>query len=103
VESWGDQDPENMTLQQCVDMYKDPLTEDSIKAILELIKVAVDKKKKKSKVKKEKKRAEKINLAAAQDHKVSKKCIQDKGENEPIERKKRERKSSGHMWVGVEG
>jgi acyl carrier protein phosphodiesterase len=53
---------------------------------------------------KKKKRAEKIKLDVAQDHTVSKKCTQDKGENESTEKvsrkeKKEERKSRGHVWV----
>jgi hypothetical protein len=45
---------EEMTLQQYLDMYKQPLSDQSMEAILQLTEVAVDKKKKKKKKKKAK-------------------------------------------------
>jgi hypothetical protein len=41
---------DDMTLLQYINMYKKPLDEDSMGAILQLIEVAVEKKKKKSKI-----------------------------------------------------
>jgi hypothetical protein len=50
---------DHMTFQHCLDKYKPPLSEQSLKAILSLIEVAVEKGKKKSKKLKKDKIAEK--------------------------------------------
>jgi hypothetical protein len=44
---------DDMTLKQYLDMYKKPLNEDSMEAILKLTEVAAEKRKKKNKDKKE--------------------------------------------------
>jgi hypothetical protein len=49
------------------------------------------------------KRAKKIKLAAAQDHKVSKKCTEDKGENEPTEMVSRKEKKGEESQEGTCG
>jgi hypothetical protein len=45
-----------MTLQQYLDLYKEPLSEDAMQAIIKLTEVAQEKQKKKAKGKKEKKK-----------------------------------------------
>jgi hypothetical protein len=50
-----DETLEGMTLQQYIDMYKQPLSKNSREAILKLTEVAMEKKKKKNKDKKDKK------------------------------------------------
>jgi hypothetical protein len=49
-----DETLEGMTLQQYIDMYKQPLSKNSREAILKLTEVAMEKKKKKNKDKKNK-------------------------------------------------
>jgi arsenate reductase-like glutaredoxin family protein len=44
-----DEDLDDMTLQQYIDMYEHPLNEESLQAILKLTEVATEKKKKKEK------------------------------------------------------
>jgi hypothetical protein len=68
AKKWGilkeDTELDNMTLKQYMDMYKQPLIEETIEAIEKLTKVAVDMKTKKDKKKKKKKGKESLSTVA---------------------------------------
>jgi hypothetical protein len=57
---------DDMTLKDYMNMYKKPLSKDSMGAILKLTEVAQEKKKKKNKIKKEKRRSRLLKLARRQ-------------------------------------
>jgi hypothetical protein len=76
AKKWGilkeDKDLDSMTLKQYLDMYKQPLNEESMEAIEKLTEVVVDKKSKKDKKKKKKKKKkgkEGLNSAAKKQEK----------------------------------
>jgi hypothetical protein len=74
AKKWGilkeDKDLDSMTLKQYLDMYKQPLNEESMEAIEKLTEVVVDKKSKKDKKKKKKKKGkEGLNSAAKKQEK----------------------------------